>query len=628
MTATEASQLRKAIHQQRALSLADEAALDWLTAQAQPITLAAGQTVATPQQQHLYLHLVVRGEVELEDPDHDIRITLRAGELFGYGTRASAKGASWSSNTRTDALLARWTPAVIDQLRHDHPAIAFFLGHRTARTDTPAPGQSGPSPTGSSGTPGNNLNLMTASIRTLVKKEPITLPPSATIQQTAQLMKAKGVSSVLLVEQDHLFGVVTDRDLRNRVVANGMDIQQPVHQIATLAPFTVDAAKPAFDAMLLMARHNIHHVPVLDGTRVLGMVTATDMTERHSTSAVYLAGEVYKQTTVDGLVASAAKVKQLQQNLAAAGASALSTGHIVTAITDAVTVRLLQLGEAQLGPAPVDYLWVAAGSQARSEQTAKSDQDNCMILSDDFDPAQHGEYFSQLAKWVCDGLDACGYIHCPGEMMAMTDTWRQPKAKWIQYFDRWINTPDPKALMLSCVFFDLRAIHGATALLDDLRASILSKTQGNSLFLAHMVGNALKHYPPLGMFGNITVSKGGDHPKTIDLKHSGTVPIIDLARVYALAGGHAAANTDERLTHAAHSNEISAERARDLRDALEFIGSLRIAHQARQTAAGQSPDNHLSLDELSNFERAHLKDAFHVVKGLQSVLSQRYGGRM
>ena len=628
MNPTDASQLRQAIHQQRALSLADEAALNWLTEQAQPIRLAAGHTVATPQQQHLYLHLVVQGEVELEDPDHDIRICLRAGELFGYGTRASAKGASWSSTVRTDALLARWTPAVIDQLRHDHPAIAFFLGHRTARTDTPSPGQSGQVPAGSSATPGNNLNLMTASIRTLIKKEPITLPPSATIQQTAQLMKTKGVSSVLLVEQDHLFGVVTDRDLRNRVVANGLDIQLPVHQIATLAPFTVDVSKPAFDAMLLMARHNIHHVPVLDGTQVVGMVTATDLTERHSTSAVYLAGEVYKQTTVEGLAAAASKVRQLQQNLAAAGASALSTGHIVTAITDAVTVRLLQLGEARLGPAPVDYLWVAAGSQARSEQTAKSDQDNCMILDDSYDHELHGEYFSQLSRWVCDGLDACGYIHCPGEMMAMTDTWRQPKARWIQYFDRWINTPEPKALMLSCVFFDLRAIHGTTALLDELRASILTKTKGNSLFLAHMVGNALKHYPPLGMFGNITVSKGGDHPKTIDLKHSGTVPIIDLARVYALAGGHGAANTDERLAHAAHSNEVSAERARDLRDALEFMSGLRIAHQARQTAAGQPPDNHLSLDELSNFERGHLKEAFHVVKSLQSVLSQRYGGRM
>jgi CBS domain-containing protein len=181
--------------------------------------------------------------------------------------------------------------------------------------------------------------------------------------------------------------------------------------------------------------------------------------------------------------------------------------------------------------------------------------------------------------------------------------------------------------MLTCVFFDQRAIHGKAALLDTLRAQVLSKTKGNSLFLAHMVGNALKHSAPLGMFGHITLARGGDNPNTIDLKHSGVVPVIDLARVYSLAGGIDAANTDDRLAKAAASREISPEKSRDLRDALEFISSLRVAHQARQTAAGREPDNYLSLDELSNFDRAHLKDAFQVVKGLQNVLSQRYGGR-
>jgi CBS domain-containing protein len=614
------SELLSIVQRQRALSLASHEAHQLLTAKAQVLEVAGQTVLASPQQQHLYLHLVVAGRVQLEDPDHDIRIDLQPGELFGYGTRASAKGASWICTALEPTTVVRWTPDIIDQLRTDHPAIAFFLGHRTP--NAPAAPTAGENPG-----PGNHLNLMTTPVRALVRREAITLPPSASIQETAQLMMIQRVSSVLLVEQGHLFGVVTDRDLRNRVVAQGLDIRLPVHEIATLAPMTVNANSPAFDAMLLMARHNIHHVPVVDGTQVLGMVTATDLSERNSTSAVYLAGEIHKQGMLEGLVHCSGKVKQLQQNLAAAGASAYNTGHIVTAITDALTVRLLQLGEARLGPAPVEYVWVAAGSQARNEQTAKSDQDNCLILDDAYQAAEHGDYFKALSQWVCDGLNACGYIHCPGDMMAMNDTWRQPLAQWARYFDGWINTPDPKALMLTCVFFDQRAIHGKAALLDTLRAQVLSKTKGNSLFLAHMVGNALKHSAPLGMFGHITLARGGDNPNTIDLKHSGVVPIIDLARVYSLAGGIDAANTDDRLAKAAASREISPEKSRDLRDALEFISSLRVAHQARQTAAGRQPDNHLSLDELSNFDRAHLKDAFQVVKGLQNVLSQRYGGR-
>jgi CBS domain-containing protein len=394
--------------------------------------------------------------------------------------------------------------------------------------------------------------------------------------------------------------------------------------IPTLAPLSIDVQNPAFDALLLMARHNIHHVPVLDGQRIVGMITATDLTEQHSTSAVYLAGDIYKQSTVEGLQRASTKIKRLQQSLAAAEASAYSTGHIITAITDAITTRLLQLGEAQLGPAPIDYVWVAAGSQARNEQTAKSDQDNCMVLDDRYDEAEHGAYFKALSQFVCDGLDACGYIYCPGEMMAMTDTWRQPQKRWAEYFARWTSQPDPKALMLTCVFFDLRAIHGKAELLDKLRSDVLKRTQGNSLFLAHMVGNALTHQPPLGMFKGISTVRSGEHKGKIDLKHTGVVPIVDLARVYALAGGDAAVNTHDRLTSAAAGGAISEQSARDLRDALEFLAYTRIQHQARQISRGESPDNFLNPADVSNFERSQLKDAFTVVQSLQSVLAQRY----
>lgn len=466
--------------------------------------------------------------------------------------------------------------------------------------------------------------ILSSPLRTLLRHAPVTLTPDTSIQSAAQLMREKGVSSVMLVHQGSLLGVITDRDLRNRVIAMGLDIQRPVSDIATPNPFTIDQRSTAFEALLLMTRHNIHHVPVLDGSTLMGMIAVTDLTGRNSTSAVYLASDIFKQSSVEGLAKLSASVKPMQESLAAANASAYSTGHIVTSITDALTTRLIQLAEERFGPAPLDYVWVAAGSQARCEQTAKSDQDNCMILDDAFDEAQHGDYFRNFSRFVCDGLDACGFIHCPGEMMAMTDTWRQPKRRWTQYFQQWVDTPDPKALMLTCVFFDLRAIHGKTELLESLRQEVLQRTRGNSLFLSHMVGNALKHRPPLGLFGQLSLIRGGDHARTIDLKHTGIVPIVDLARVYALAGGLAAVNTHDRLEQAAQSGEVSEQSAHDLRDALEFLGMLRIDHQTRQSQQGQSPDNFLFPGEISNFERSQLKDAFGVVQTLQKVLAQRY----
>ena len=572
-------------------------------------------TIVLPQGQlHTRMGLILSGDITLVDPDLGLKIRLHSGEMFGFGATPQHQLTTWQAKAASGCHIAWLQPEVLTSLCQQHGELAYFF------TSLPVN-----EPASALETPGDDaLSLLSTPIRTLIKRAPITVSPSTPIQAVAGLMRDLRVSSVLLVEQDHLFGLVTDRDLRNRVVAQGLDIKRPVSDIATMAPMSVNANSPAFEALLLMARHNIHHMPVMDGTSILGMITTTDLTEQHSTSAVYLAGDIYKQTTLEGLKAISARIKQLQQHLAAADASAYSTGHIITSITDAITIRLINLAEAQMGPAPIEYVWVAAGSQARNEQTAKSDQDNCLMLDDAFDEATHGAYFKAFSKFVCDGLAECGYIHCPGEMMAMTDQWRQPRRVWAEYFHKWVDQPKPKALMLTCVFFDLRAIHGKAELLDGLRQQVVQRTKGNSLFLAHMVSNALKHRPPLGMFGQITLSKGGDNPHTIDLKHIGIVPIVDLARVYALAAGVTLANTHDRLEVSSQAGEVSAQSARDLRDALEFLGKLRIAHQARQITQGKAPDNFLALEELSNFERSHLKNAFAVVQTLQDVLKQRY----
>lgn len=608
-----------ALHQHPVLSQLDDETRSALPAQLRLTHVADGTTAGDADTLARQLGLLVRGRLAWHAVDGQRSPPLAAPAWFGAGVNPPAIG--WQLQAEGDALIAWADGTTVAGLVERHPWLRLVLA--AAPPDATPPGAADP-----------HLNLMRTPVRALIKRAPITLPPSTPIRAAAQTMREQRVSSVLLVEDGHLYGLVTDRDLRNRAVAEGLDTARPVIDIATVAPLTMQITEPGFEALLMMARHNIHHVPVMDGAAVAGMITATDVTEQHSTSAVFLAGDIHKQTTLDGLVACAAKVRTLQQHLAAAGASAYATGHIITAITDALTTRLLQLAEARLGPPPVDYAWVAAGSQARSEQTAKSDQDNCMVLDDAYDVAAHGAYFKALATEVCDGLAACGYIHCPGEMMAMTDKWRQPRRVWAQYFRKWVDTPEPMALMLTCVFFDVRTVAGNATLLEGLRDDVLKRTKEAKLFLAHMVGNALTHQPPIGLmgglfgglFGDFSTIRSGEHKGAIDLKHNGIVPVIDLARIYALAGGHAAVNTHDRLAHAAESGEISPQSVRDLRDALEFLSALRIRHQARQMAAGLPADNYLRPETLSNFEREQLKDAFGVVKQLQEVLAQRYQG--
>jgi CBS domain-containing protein len=498
------------------------------------------------------------------------------------------------------------------------PSPAAGVTHSTANVTTSATSNA------KAETSDPYLTLITTPVRALIRRSPITVPPASTVQEVATVMRDAQVSSALIVDGGRLVGIVTDRDLRNRVVAAGLDGGVPVTDIATVQPLTVDVNAASFDVLLLMARHNLHHVPVMDGSRVVGMVTATDVTRHRNASAVFLASEIYRQDALEGLRHISTRIRELQGDLAAADATAYATGQVVTAITDALTCRLLQLAETRLGPPPVPYAWVAAGSQARSEQTARSDQDNCMILDDAYDPSTHGDYFRQLSDEVCRGLDACGYVLCPGEMMAMTDTWRQPQSRWQQYFDGWIDRPDPQALMLTCVFFDLRCIYGQASLLDDLRVATLRKTRKSGIFLAHLAHNAVQRRPPLSLFGRISTARTGPHRGAVDLKLQGIACVVDLARIYALGAGQSAVNTQQRLRAAPAGKEVSEQGARDLRDAFEHLSATRIRHQAGQISAGQVADSWLPLDELSNFERTQLKDAFKVVAELQEALSQRH----
>ena len=576
-------------------------------------TLAAQDWVAEVGALPGELIWVLRGRVRLQSTqDKTLCLDVEAGELLGHRGVPSGGAHDWTARALEPVVLASLWRSEVDALCEQQPALAMMLAPpATARASQDAADSL-------------RAGLLAKPLRELIKRAPLMLAPDVSIAEAAKAMSEHRVSSVLMVHEDRLLGLVTDRDLRNRVVAAGLDTGRPLRDIATLNLQTLSVDGVGFDALLAMARHNIHHLPVLEGQRPVGLLSAGDLNAHANTSAVVLVGDIGKQTTVEGLAGCAARVARVQQGLADEDATAHSTGHVLTTVTDALTVRLLQLGEAEFGPPPVPYVWVAAGSQARNEQTAKSDQDNCMVLDDAYDEAAHGAYFKSLSTFVCDGLDACGYVYCPGEMMAMTDTWRQPLLQWRKNFSKWVNQPDPTALMLTCVFFDMRAVHGEVSLLETLRREVLGLTQGNRIFLAYMANNALSREPPLGLFGGISPARSGAHRGTVDLKLLGVVPIIDLARVYALAAGVHAVNTHDRLEVVPQSREISADSARDLRDALEFLAHVRLRHQARQTAAGTPPDNFLDLHELSNFERSQLKDAFAVVARMQKLLSQRY----
>jgi CBS domain-containing protein len=334
--------------------------------------------------------------------------------------------------------------------------------------------------------------------------------------------------------------------------------------------------------------------------------------------------EVRACAATDDLRGLVSGVPEMMGRMLAERRTVSEINRAVSAIADQVTNRLLEMGEEKLGPPPVPYLWLAAGSHGRQELTASSDQDNSIVLDESYRADVHAAYFKALSTFVCGGMDACGYALCPGEMMAMTDRWRQPLSVWKGYFREWIEEPEPKALMLASVFFDFRGVRGATHLFDDLQRFILETSRRNTIFLTYLAGNAMSRRPPLGVFGNFQLERKGEHQGTLNLKLNGVTPIVELARVHAVAHAIAAVNTFERLELLGAQRTLSRTGAAELAQALEFIGFLRTRHQVEMARGGHRTDNHARLTEFSPEERKSLKAAFRLVKAMQSAMAATY----
>ena len=562
------------------------------------------------------LYIVRRGAVELRDPEGELLDKLGEGDICPLRCGLAGPAATYSGVTVEDTLVYEFPCAEVAALRAGHEAFAEHFDHSVTERLRRAINalKEGPA---------TGVGLMTIRVGDLIERPLVAASPGTSIREAARIMTDHRVSSLVVIDGERLVGMITDRDLRSRCIVAGLSPEEPVARIMTEKLHTTSVDSLGFQALIAMTRLNVHHLPVEREGRVVGVVSTSDFVRIQSANSVYLVGDIHKARNLEVLVQISAKVPELQVQLVTSGATADQVGQAVSAITDALTSRLLDLAEAELGPPPVPYAWLAGGSQARREQSSHSDQDNALLIADHMKPDDDA-WFAALAKYVNDGLNACGYVYCPGEVMASNPKWRQPLRMWRKYFTTWINRPEPMALMLASVFFDLRPVRDPEGMFEELQEHILENSRANRIFIAYMAANALKHQPPLGFFRNFVLIHGGEHNHTFDLKHRGTVPIIDLVRVHALAAGLPQVNTLERIEAVAAHGGLSREGAANLSDALEFIATLRIRHQGKQLRGGEAADNFLAPDTLSPLERGHLRDAFLLIAGLQASLGQRY----
>jgi CBS domain-containing protein len=475
---------------------------------------------------------------------------------------------------------------------------------------------------------GSDRLLFTTRVGDMAIKNVVSTMEDTPIREAAQIMSENRISSLVITDRNDLpSGIVTDRDLREKVVARGRSAQEPVKNIMSTTLIRVDARDYCFEAVLKMLKYNIHHILVIKDGNLAGVITNHDLMMLQGTSPLSLTKDIESQQTIEGLVPVSKKINNIVGLLLKEGAKASNITKVITEINDRLVRKVVEFAERKLGKPPVAYSWIVFGSEGRKEQTFKTDQDNAIIYADPDTDAGAGaarDYFAALAGYVRDGLLQCGFPTCPANYMAANPQWRQPIKNWKKYFSTWISNPTPDAVLNSVAFFDFRHMAGDALLAEQLRDYLNAQLRDQKVFLGYLANMAIKNTPPIGFFKSFVVEKGGEHKDELNLKVKGIAPLVDIVRLFALEKGIPETSTLERVETLRGMHTIVGEYADDLEQAFEFITLLRIHHQYAQISSGQEPDNFINPNKLSNLEKRSIKEAFHLISKIQDLIIERY----
>ncbi|MEO8196134.1 MAG: DUF294 nucleotidyltransferase-like domain-containing protein [Thermoanaerobaculia bacterium] len=559
---------------------------------------------------NLYLWTVRKGSVRLELDGQRVD-ELGPGEIFGLTAVAGEETPSFDVVAESDCLLYRMHRDQVLALFAGEPRFAaHFLQSLTSRLHALTDG----SPVSLAG----DLRL---SIGELISRTPVLVARTATVGDAARRMDTERVSSVLVVnslpEADERLmpvGILTDRDLRSRVLAAGKGPETPIAEVMSSPVETVDASLPAAEALLYLLRRAVHHLPVARDGSILGVVTHADLVRHHQHGPGALLKKIEKARSAAALAHYADDVASMVDSLHRSRVEPTDIGRMVAALNDALVSHLIELALRELGEAPCPFAWIVFGSEGRQEQSFLTDQDNALI----YEPSspEDGAYFARFAERIVADLVRVGFPLCAGGFMATH--WCDPLEVWKERFRVWIESPEPGALMKAANFFDLRKVHGALDL--EPLERIIEGAGARQLFIAHLARAAMEMRPPLGLWHRIRESAEG-----IDLKAGALMPVVGLARVFALEAGEREGSTLRRLQAGVRGGALSEEGGELLAEAFRFAFALRLRHQLAEWKSGSAIDNRVHLDALEPRERRELKEAFLAIHRLQAATASRLG---
>jgi CBS domain-containing protein len=560
-----------------------------------------------------HAYVVRRGSVELVI-DGRLLDLLGEGEMFGFASVLAHAPLGFIARAHEDTLVYRIPE---DQIRPvlERPDAVRFIARSMDKGVRLLAGHDREPPPSAGGRP----------VQELIRAPALVCSPDTGVQDAARTMVETGATCVV-VDLGEALGIVTDRDIRTRVVAAGAAPDTPLSQVMTAPAWTVTADLSGTEALLEMLDHGIRHLPVLaPERRLIGVLDDVDLMASERRAPFRLRALIARSTDRGSLAEAAAELPATLIALHDAGLTSAAISRTIASIHDTVTRRLIELAHDELGPPPVPYSWLAMGSFGRYEPFPSSDVDCALAWDGPDDHPQLRGWMTELAQRVLDGLSAAGLEPDRQGAVATSPLFARSIEAWEATARSWVEHPDrDRGLMLLSVVVESDTVWGPTAAEERLAAAF-ARTPDRERMLARLAAAALMERPPTGFLRHFVLHSSGERKGVLDIKHGGLLPIESLARWGGLAARVSAASTRARLRAAESAGTLDAADARLLRDAFELVCALRMEHQIEQLRAGEEPDDLIDPRSLAPVTRTSLKEAFRSIATVQRGIGLKLG---
>jgi CBS domain-containing protein len=568
-----------------------------------------------------YLYIIKRGGVRVymtSETDDEINIDYRGeGEHFGLLSLVSGDRSRYNIIAYEDTISFLIPKEKLLNILQRNPSVneyflkSFFINFiDKTREETQKR---------YSGLAGGDRVLFTTPVGEVVRREPITAAESLSIQDAARKMALNKISSLIIVnDTDIPVGIVTDRDLREKVVAKGLDLSYPVRMIMSSPLIKVDAEEYCFEALLKMMRYNIHHILVVESGKFRGILTNHDFMVLQGSSPMVLVKELEDIQMLKSVGETMPKIHKTVATLLREGAKAHNVTGIITELTEKIVNRIVDLSEKESGPAPVGYSLFLFDEGGRRELTLNRSLKMGIVYEDTGSSRlikETEDFFSRLAKTMEETLSSGG-IASGEESLAVDNI--MSFSDWKEKFDRWAAFPgrhNPRA-----EYADMRVVRGDGEPVKKLRGRLIESLASRDTMMDVAILEALKNSPPLGFFRRFVVEKSGEHRSELDLYEKGVRPLVDAIRVFALQRRVENYSTWRRVVEL--RSRYSFAHTEDIEHALEYLLTLLIHHQLKQLEQGRVPDNFINPEHLANIEKKTLKETFQLIATLYDLLEK------